>query len=279
MKYLGGKQRLGKHLSPYLLKLWDARGTIIEEMNGKRLRIPKVNGYLEPFCGSLGVFKHMSKSLSEKGGATSIVGSDYHPDLIQMWKEVQEGSFEYPESISEEEFNNAKKLKSPNAMKSFIGFGMSFGGRYFGSYSHKYLGNKKEDFCAEMRNSLQRTSKMIQYPKVKFVQKDYSKLKPKNKFIYCDPPYESHKYPIKYRRDVKHYDVFDNDKFWEIMRDWSKTGNNLVLISEMNAPDDFVEIWNMEKYRSAAQSKKTRFKGNSETHYIEKVFIHESMLV
>ena len=47
MKYLGGKQRLGKHLSPILHAVWDYY------QKGKE----KPNGYLEPFCGSLGVFK------------------------------------------------------------------------------------------------------------------------------------------------------------------------------------------------------------------------------
>ena len=45
--------------------------------------------------------------------------------------------------------------------------------------------------------------------------------------VYCDPPYAYSKYPIKYRRDVKKYDVFDNAEFWEQVRKWSK--NNIVV--------------------------------------------------
>ena len=57
--------------------------------------------------------------------------------------------------------------------------------------------------------------------------------------IYCDPPYQTTKYdPIKYRTDTKYYDIFDNEKFWNIMRLWSK--KNHVFISETTAPDDFV---------------------------------------
>ena len=111
---------------------------------------------------------------------------------------------------------------------------------------------------------------------VKFQCISYDKLKPKYKLIYCDPPYESSTFPIKYRRDTKEYDKFDNEEFWEIMRKWSK--NNIVLISEMDAPEDFVEVWNMERYRSAAQSNKTRYSEKSEkpseTRKIEKVFMH-----
>ena len=269
MKYLGGKQRLGKHLSPVLHKIW-------QNYKAQEKKQHVLNGYLEPFCGSLGVFKHMTDLDSD--GAKTIVANDYHPDLIEMWKEVQAGNFEFPSSISEEEFLAAKQLESPNALKAFVGFGMSFGGRFFGAYSQKYLGEKNEDFCKEMVNSLKRTTPLIQKEKVTFTNKEYQSLKPKGKFIYCDPPYKQTKYPIKYRRDTKYYDVFDNDEFWDIMRKWSK--NNLVVVSETDAPEDFIEIWNMDRYRSAAQSTKTRFSEKSEkpseTRKIEKLFIHKS---
>jgi DNA adenine methylase len=257
MKYLGGKQRLGKKIAPVLVKIWE--------------NIKGLNGYLEPFCGSLGVLKEMTDIDTKK-----IIANDYHADLILMWKTVKSGKFKYPLSISEKEYLQAKELESPNAYKAFVGFGMSFGGRYFGAYSQKYLNGKKEDFCKEMSNSLKRITPKIKH--VTFTNKDYMKLRPKDMLIYCDPPYRIGKYPIKYRRSVKKYDTFDNDKFWNKVRLWSK--NNIVIISELNAPDDFVEIWNAEIYRSAAQSSKTRFnpksKDKSPTHNIEKLFVHKS---
>ena len=256
MKYLGGKQRLGKHIAPILHKIWEEN--------------PHLNGYLEPFCGSLGVFKQMT----DLPRARTIVANDYHPDLIAMWKAVQNDTFIYPDSISEEEYYAAKELPSPSAHKAFVGFGMSFGGRYFGAYSQKYLGNKKEDFCKEMTNSLRRTAPLIQRKKVRFENRDYKLFRPKNKLIYCDPSYRYTKYPIKYRRGVKHYDSFDNDEFWDIMRYWSK--NNIVIISETSAPHDFKPVWTMNRYRSAAQSNKTRFHKNSFTHNHEYLFILSS---
>jgi DNA adenine methylase len=260
MKYLGGKQRLGKYIAPELLGIWENDDALV--------------GYMEPFCGSLGVLKNMAADESVK----KIHANDYHPDLIQMWKEVKAGTFKFPTSISEKEYNDAKELKSPSAMKAFVGFGMSFGGRFFGAYSQKYLNGKKEDFCKEMVNSLNRIGPVLK--KVKFTNKDYKTLKPKNMLVYCDPPYAVTKWPIKYRRDTKKYDVFDNDEFWNVVREWSK--NNIVVVSETHAPDDFIEFWHLERYRSAAQSKKTRFNENSkeasETHNIEKLFVHESLI-
>lgn len=264
MKYLGGKQRLGKHLAPILKQLW---------YNYNSSHTNKLDGYIEPFCGSLGVLRNMTDI-----DTSNITANDYHPDLIQMWSEVQDSTFKYPSSISEKEYFEAKELKSPNALKAFVGFGMSFGGRFFGAYSQKYVNGKNEDFCKEMVNSLKRAAPLIQ--NVTFTNKDYNTLKLNNMFIYCDPPYAYTKFPIKYRRDVKHYDVFNNEHFWDVMREWSK--NNFVVISEITAPDDFIEIWHQDRYRSAAQSTKTRFsdksKTASNTHDTEKLFIHKSLL-
>jgi DNA adenine methylase len=263
MKYLGGKQRLGKHIAPILKDLWST----YESFFAKSLE-----AYLEPFCGSLGVLKNMTDNNS-----VSILANDYHPDLIQMWLEVKAGTFVFPTSVSEEEYIAAKLLPSPSALKSFIGFGMSFGGRFFGAYSQKYLNDKPEDFCKEMTNSMNRIAPVIQ--NVTFTNNDYKDLNPVNMFVYCDPPYAFNKYPIKYRRSTKKYDVFDNVQFWDQMREWSKT--NMVVISEVTAPPDFVNVWEQERYRSAAMSKKTRFSEKSETesntHNMEKLFVHESI--
>lgn len=268
MKYLGGKQRLGKHIAVYLK-------IVLNEFIEKKIR---VDGYLEPFCGSLGVLKNMT----ELQNINNIIANDYHPDLIQMWKEVKEGTFVCPLEVTEEDYNNAKQLVSPSALKSFIGFGLSFGGRFFGAFAHKYINDKHEDFCKEMTNSLKRIGPTIK--NVNFTNTDYLQLNPLNMFIYCDPPYKSTKYPIKYRRGIKKYDVFNNEEFWEVMRKWSK--NNFVIISEMSAPDDFIEVWSLERYRSACQSTKTRFKNGvvatdndssivvSETYKREKLFIY-----
>lgn len=256
MKYLGGKQRLGKHIAPVLLELWSTGN---------------YKGYLEPFCGSLGVLKQVVPYI----GGNRVFANDYHPDLIKMWQELQAGTLKMRSSISNEEYEAAKLLESPNGYKAFVGFGMSFGGKYFGGYAMKYLNDKKEDFCQEMINSLTKTRPLIK--DVSFMSKDYRTLNPVGMFIYCDPPYLSERFPIKYRRDIKYYDEFDSSEFWDIMRNWSK--KNLVVISEMTAPSDFVEIWGQDRYRSACQSKKTRFKDeDTETVKREKLFIHRSFL-
>ena len=60
------------------------------------------------------------------------------------------------------------------------------------------------------------------------------------------------------------------------MRNWSE--NNIVFISETSAPEDFICIWEKISHRSAAQSKKTRYKSESDSYANEKLFVHNSVV-
>ena len=256
MKYLGGKNILGKEISQVLCSF------------------PRknINGYLEPFCGALGVLKRMSSEFK------NCEASDIHCDLIKLWEEVKNNSFNPPKTMTEEKYYKIKKMNSPSALKAFVGFGCAFGGKYFASYAQKYTNGKKEDYLQAAKNSINKLRPLIQNVKFKCIS--YDKLKPKNKLIYCDPPYVSKKFNIKYRNGTKKYDDFDTEKFWNIMREWSKkSNNNIVIISEVTAPKDFKCIWKKKKHRSIAQSKKTRYKNkNTKKYNIEKLFIHKSLL-
>ena len=89
-----------------------------------------------------------------------------------------------------------------------------------------------------------------------FVHKNYSEISPVNAIIYCDPPYQG----------VKQYlnsGNFNYDLFWDTIREWDK--NNIVLISELNAPNDFNCIWEQEVLRS--------IKAVDKSKSIEKLFI------
>ena len=305
MKYLGGKQRLGKVIGPILHDIWSTGQS--PALSYKLLATRDAgsyDAYMEPFCGSLGVLRVVAETFP---ASATIMASDYHPDLIQLWREVQAGVFEYPSAdacATEADYLRIKAMKLPNgdpiALKAFIGFGLGFGGRYFGSFAPKYANGKKEDFLGEMTHSVQTVQSILRNPvstpNVSFRCQDYKdviaaanasgEVARANNLIYCDPPYRTTRFPIKYRRDIKHYDVFDSDEFWETMRGWS--AENTVLVSEMSAPDDFVEVWSMQRYRSACQSTRTRFKSgtddadaatNSVEYKNEKLFVHRTRIV
>ena len=205
MKYVGGKNKIGKYIAEVM----------------KQMVPPSMTSdYLEPFCGSLGVTVNMTDTY------TNINASDTHPDLIALWKDVQKGTFIPPTTLTETQWNNVKQLPSPSAMKAFIGFGCSFGGKYFSGYAQKYANGKNEDYLKAATNSVAKIEPKIK--NVRFTCCDYKKWNPTKTLIYCDPPYTYSKFPVKYRTSTKKYDVFNNDEFWDIMRQWSQ--NNFVFI-------------------------------------------------
>ena len=264
MIYVGGKNRIGKEIALKMKKLIDKK---------------TISGYMEPFCGSLGVMKNMVDYHD------NIIASDSHPDLIAMWKGVKNGTFIPPKAVSEKYYNKVKKMKSPSALKGFVGFGCSFGGKYFGGYGQKYVKNHPTNFLTAATNSINKLKPLLK--KIKFSCNDYRKFSPKNMLIYCDPPYKNSKAGSLYRTKTKKYDSFDNKEFWDTMRKWSK--NNHVFISELEAPKDFTSVWQKKKQISISHSKLTRCKGshnnlkskktknkNTKQYAVEKLFIHKS---
>jgi len=220
MKYVGGKHGVGKLISEFMVQQCGPN---------------KVDGYIEPFCGSLGVFKFMTNK-----GYKKYIASDYQSDLIEMWKKIQNGTLKIPNEISEEKYNSLKNAKSPNALKAVAGFGLSFGGKFYAGYSQKWAGKSGRNFLNEFKNSIEKIKPSIIKSNVQFYNKSYDEFNPKNMLIYCDPPYQS----------TQGYSTgeFNHQLFWDTMRKWSK--NNCVFISEENAPPDFAVVWKRKKRRT-----------------------------
>lgn len=170
-------------------------------------------GYFEPFVGGAWILQEMS------GKRTA---SDSNIALITMYRYLQKGWLP-PDDISEEmykEYKNKQDMDDP--LTAFIGIGCSFGGKWFGGYARQ----KGYNFAAGGSRALQ---KQLPYIKdVVFECGDYRQFTPQNCLIYCDPPYAN----------VTGYkEKFDSISFWETMRKWAE--NNIVVISEYNAPEDF----------------------------------------
>jgi site-specific DNA-adenine methylase len=222
MKYLGGKHKIGKEISDFLCS---------------QCSPCKVDGYLEPFCGSLGVFKHMTNR-----GYKNCIASDIQPDLIDLWTSLQNNNLQLPEKFSIDLYNDLKNntQQSPNYLKAVAGFGLSFGGNYFSGYCQKY--DPKRDYYNAFKNSLNKIKPQLN--NVQFHHKSYLDYKPVNMLIYCDPPY--------YKTAIyKSTEPFNHELFWDTMREWSLT--NYVFISEETAPLDFVQVFSIQKRRTISK--------------------------
>jgi DNA adenine methylase len=189
MQYFGGKQRIAKEVSSFLLL-----------QDGYKY-------FLEPFIGGCNIAPLM------KG---KVFASDANEYLIEMYLALQNG-WVPPQNISEEEYTNIKINKDKNkALTGFVGIGCSYSGKWFGGYARNKTGR---NYCLNAHNSLLRIIPKIENIKFKCIS--YEKLSPKNCLIYCDPPYKG---TTGYNATEK----FDHNLFWETMRKWSIDNTVLI---------------------------------------------------
>lgn len=239
MKYVGSKNRISKYIAPIIQKYIDNNNITV---------------YYEPFCGGL--------NMMDKIKCKTRIGNDSHYYLIEMWKALQRGWMP-PEHISEEYYNDVRTHmgKYPPHEVGLVGFNATFGAKWFGGYARGFKADKvtPRDIPNEAIRNLKAQIPLIK--DVKLVYGDYSNNEYsdiKNAVIYCDPPYQN---TTKYSTSE-----FDYDKFWNWCRKMSK--NNIVLISEYNAPDDFKCIW--------SKSVTTSLKVHEHENRVEKLFIYNT---
>ena len=179
--------------------------------------------------------------------------------------EFFERGWKPPEHISEEEYNYVKNNKNtlPPYYVGYVGFHSTFGAKYFGGYARGFKSDgvtPRDESNEAYRNTMKQLPNVLD---VQCVSWDYTKVDIHNAVIYCDPPYENTtKYATK---------DFDYNIFWNWCRKMSK--NNIVLISEYNAPNDFERIWSKE---SLANFDCNRGENLGNKKRIEKLFIYKN---
>lgn len=234
--YQGGKKRIGK-------KIYDAISCLVEDLD-------KNMPYFEPFCGMCSVLIHAVKD-------RSTLACDINPDLIMLLKAIRD-EWIPPIECSKEKYNELKSAPS-SPERGFIGIAASFNCAFFnGGYRLGYKSH--HNFLKEASDGLMSIKEQLK--KTGFLEpRDYTQHNPHNMVIYADPPYKGNNLKSKF------FSNFDHDKFWDTMRLWSK--DNVVVISELQAPSDFIKIW---KYKTIVQNvTKTK-------RFSESLYLHESLL-
>jgi DNA adenine methylase len=231
MKYMRSKARIAKHILPIILK---------DRKDGQC--------YVEPFVGGA--------NMIDKVDGWRI-GADVNQYLIKALELIRDNPDLIPrdnKQYTKNMYLHAKCSDLSNPIDCFAMFNYSFGAKFKGSWASNSRGS---DYVKECVKNVLKQSKAIQG--VNFFESSYQELKiPPKSIIYCDPPYAN---TTKYKDDI------DHDEFWQWCREKCSEGHN-VFISEYNAPDDFVCVWEKE-INSNANAKAT-------STAIEKLFVHQS---
>lgn len=242
MVYQGSKDRTAKYLIPIM-------NDIIKKNN--------IEHFFDMCVGG----GNLSANVKHKLEVKNIYGVDNNKYLIALLKKFQRDKVEYF-SVTKEEYIRIKKNKNDydGWYVGYVGFLQSFGSSFFNTYVRDNI-DGRNIINERYRNLLKQVNSLKD---VKLFYKDifnidYSKL-PKNSLLYFDPPYSN---------TSKYYSEFNNDKFWELVNKLSK--DFIVLVSEFNAPKDFVSIWSKEKI-STLNSKGSYKKD------MEHLFIHKCNL-
>lgn len=217
MKYMGSKNRIAKHLLPIMLAECEKHG---------------ITKWVEPFVGGANMIDKVPDSFER-------IGYDLNDHVIHALLGIRDDVESLPDEISELYYNSVRG-HNPNKFTSLVRFGASFGGKFENGYARR---NGESMWGECVRNALKQSPKI---QNVQFICDSYENLDFDNCLIYCDPPYQG---TSGYKTGA-----FDHDKFFAWCREQAK--NNIVFVSEYNAPDDFIEVWRGEIKTNFASTRK-----------------------
>ena len=243
MRYQGGKSRISKQIAQVISRQTDRQ---TDRQTGRQA--DSEHTFVSLFCGSCAIE-------SKVQGFDRVILNDKQKYLVALLKAVQNGWIP-PDTVTEQQYRHVKDHRDESpALTGFVGFGCSFGGKWFGGYARNKGGT---NYALQSKRSLMKD--MASLMSAEFICKDYHDvILPENCVVYADPPYSN---TTGYGRDK-----FDSDAFWEYARKTSQS--HLMLISEQNAPSDFIPIWEKPFTRTLDVNKQNQFK------VTEKLFVHE----
>ena len=230
MRYQGGKSRIAKPIAQIIMQV--AGGDC----------------FVSLFCGSCAVE-------SKVQGFSRKILNDRHEYLIAMLQGVQQG-YNLPEHITPEQYQYIRENKDADpVLAGFVGFGCSFGGKWFGGYARNKTGT---NYAEQSKHSLLKDMATLQ--DAQFVCGDYRHLCiPPNSVIYADPPYNN---TTGYAGDR-----FDTTEFWIAMRLLADLGHT-VFVSEQEAPPDIQCIWKKPFTRTLDRNKGNQFTVTEKLFYL-----------
>ena len=220
MKYMGSKNRIAKHILPFLQESVDRTGK-----------------YLEPFVGGA--------NMIDKIVCDFRVGCDYNEYIASMW-EMLESGWKPPEQVSSDEYKKIRDNKDsyPKHLVGWVGINCSYSGKWFGGYAGitRTKGGVRDYYKEALANVMKQVPNIVG---VEFKHENFFNLNVTGYTIYCDPPY---------RGTTGYKDEIDYEKFYVHLLRLAK--NNEVFISEYSMPEQFKELWSRDVVSSLSANGK-----------------------
>lgn len=285
MRYQGGKSKLAKPIAEVIHAVSRQQEQVSRTDSQKNSGGVLSDTLVSLFCGSCAVEAKLAPYFKK------VICNDAHPYLMEMWKALQQG-WEPPDIVTEAEYQYIKAHKDEDpALTAFVGFGCTFGAKWFGGYARDKRGcvtrggyaPRSKASLLKVFSELNRTSSAGEIKgrifaleskrttmecsaamsgDVTFTCLDYRDVEiPPRSIIYADPPYAG---TLPY----KGVEPFDSEVFWEYMRHLAHDGHT-VFISEVNGPEDIPVVWQKEYGGGMKNSGITA----SKTKRIEKLFM------
>ena len=213
MKYMGSKNKHYKEMLPIILQ---------HRKPGQ--------AYVEPFYGGCNMIYKVPSSFPR-------YANDNHFYLIELLKHVQAGG-ELPDYVSEERYKDIQlnKEEYPAWEVGFVGFGCSFGAKWFGGFARNIKQGHKDEtlnmttrnYCAESKRNLLKQAPYLSG--ITFSCGDYRQMFiPDRSLIYVDPPYKE---TTGYHSGFNHDDLFS----W---LEAKKNEGHTIFVSEYQMPGNF----------------------------------------
>jgi len=239
--YQGGKRRIGKQIAGVINKYADER---------------KLQQYLEPFFGCGGVTMHVT--------IPRRVVSDLNADLIQLWKELQSGTFPGMKNVDltkiqfEKSKHSVQEASRPCSKRAVYGLLCSSAMLYMCTFLKNGLNGRTINehvahWLQHMENEAQSAFSAVEF----HTGRAYHAWEPRtNWLIYLDPPYYKVRgyWNVEEQKRVK----FDHEAFWRVASDWAKQGNHVFVSynhSPLHEPEAWTLAWSKVSYKVCSKSK------------------------
>lgn len=214
MQYLGGKARLGGRIVQ----------AILDDIGVEHLSL------VVDLCSGAGGVAHRLADVSDK-----VIAVEAHPGLVALHKAVQ-GGWMPPEYVSEEEYQEIRRGDQATALAAFVGFGCSFGGKWWGGYARTEAGNTSaRNYCLNARRAVLKETR----PNIDHTNADALTFEIDAAVVYCDPPYEG-------TTGYTAVAVAENGAWWRRLADIASPERACYLSEYAEAPPAGIEarlVW------------------------------------